>query len=221
MNAEQLPRMPLSLMLQFKRPEYLTTANASQWKLWSNPYYRFVRAAEQHRVLRRLDRSLAGDVTVRYAAPAFHLLSDLEAAQLAGEVIARSGHVSPEELGSHKVWTYQVSGTTGQGNPDGAELPFSTLQQLFVRQPAVAETVGQVSVYEGLERHLDTVAVVCRERNPALRGVIDRWQQSLARSNLGLDRRAALINYATIQTFCSWQRISWWLLDGLEVRPAG
>jgi hypothetical protein len=37
----QLPVAPVSLILQFKRPERLTRSNARQWSHWRRPYYRF------------------------------------------------------------------------------------------------------------------------------------------------------------------------------------
>lgn len=221
-SSEQLPHKPISLMLQFKRPEYLKGPRSRQRALWhGQPYYRFEREQKQHAVLRRLERTLASEAIVRYAAPAFHTLAALESAQIARTVIAQSGHVAPAVLGSHKVWTYQSAGVYGLPNPNGHELPFQTLEQLLIRVPTAEVQQSDALVpYDGLEIHLAAVAGACRDRNPRLRHAINDWSRQLEHSDARLDRSSALIDYATIHTFCAWQKISWFLLNGLETRLA-
>jgi hypothetical protein len=78
--ASRLPPTPVSLILQYKRPEYLSGPRAEQWRFWRQPYFRFGRTSDQHTVLRRLERNLGSDAIVRYAAPAFWRRGDLDAA---------------------------------------------------------------------------------------------------------------------------------------------
>lgn len=109
--------------------------------MWRRPFFRFRRAAAQHNVLRRLERNLLGQAVVRYAAPAFHELGELEEAQIRRRVIELSGHVSPVTLGSHRVWTYIGPGTHGRGNPDSKERPFEPFESLFVPTPWIKSRV--------------------------------------------------------------------------------
>lgn len=81
---ERLPRYPVSLIFQYKRPTYLSGASAKQWHMRKCPYYRFERSEDQQIVLRRFERAVIADVVVRYAAPAFWQYSDLEYHQLIG-----------------------------------------------------------------------------------------------------------------------------------------
>tara|TARA_R110002095_G_scaffold166399_2_gene144397 strand:- start:1325 stop:1789 length:465 start_codon:yes stop_codon:yes gene_type:complete len=52
---------------------------------------------------------------VVYAAPVFHKREDLFAAQLAGQVIARSNVVEARELKRHKHYTFAAPGGNGRG----------------------------------------------------------------------------------------------------------
>jgi hypothetical protein len=86
---------PVTLVLQFKRPEYLYGATAGQWRFWHQPYFRFARLTEQQRVLATLERNAGENALVRYAAPALWQRGHLEAAHLRGEVIqARRAKIS-------------------------------------------------------------------------------------------------------------------------------
>jgi len=127
----QLPLHPVSLILQYKRPEFLQGGRAAQWQLWHRPYFRFRRTADQHSVLTRVENRLQGEVVVRYSAPAFWRRTELDAAQYTRQVLALSGFVSPIDLGRHQVWTYVQAGTNGRANPAGPEQEFATLAQLL------------------------------------------------------------------------------------------
>jgi len=102
-EAGRLPGALISLVVQFKRPEYLHAGTAAQWRYWREPYFRFARQTRQQRILRRLERAVGNDALVRYSAPAFWRWRDLEAAQLAGRVLEESGFVSPAALDRHSV----------------------------------------------------------------------------------------------------------------------
>lgn len=115
--ASRLPPTPVSLILQYKRPEYLSGPRAEQWRFWRQPYFRFGRTSDQHTVLRRLERNLGSDAIVRYAAPAFWRRGDLDAARFGQWVLVRSGFVSPNAVGRHRVWTYVKPGIDGRANP--------------------------------------------------------------------------------------------------------
>ncbi|MBB5786733.1 hypothetical protein [Jiangella mangrovi] len=213
-RPDQLPSLPVSLILQFKRPEYLRGATAKQWRLWYDPYYRFKVDPAQHNVLRRLERRLDGVALVRYAAPAFHRLEELEVAQVARTIIEQSGHVSPEALGGHRVWTYQSAGAVGRGNPTGQRLLFETLGDLLSHFVAeIPQRAWEIARYEGLESHLATLAAVCRDREPRLRAIVDTWARSLWISGIAVDRVQALADFASVQTLVARERSVWWLLD--------
>jgi hypothetical protein len=133
--SSDLPSRPVSLILQYKRPDYLFGPAAAQWLFWHAPYYRFARTTHQHQVLRRLERRLGDRAIVRYAAPAFSTRAALEHRHLRRSVIEGSGFVSPRGLGNHEVWTYQGPGLIGRRNPRGTPLVFESFTNLVEATP--------------------------------------------------------------------------------------
>lgn len=85
--VQRLPAHPVSMILQYKRPEYMHGPRAAQWARWHRPYFRISRSSYQHRVLRQLEARVGPDVVVRYAAPAFHTYAALDLARFAGQVL--------------------------------------------------------------------------------------------------------------------------------------
>jgi hypothetical protein len=183
--AGQLPSVVVSLILQYKRPEYLRGARAKQWESWGRPYFRISRTSGQQRVLLRLERNLRTAATVRYAAPAFWRRGELEAAQLASAVLSRSGYVRPSDLGSHRVWTYDQPGIDGRANPAGPRRHFETLEQLFVGESLMNEPRDLV-LYDDLPGHLRNLGGAALARNPSLRRDVEVWVKTLYSRDLGL-----------------------------------
>jgi hypothetical protein len=183
-----LPRSPVSLILQYKRPHYLTGPRAAQWRMWRKPYFRFARTSEQHSVLKRLERRLGARAIVRYAAPAFWQRGQLESAHLSGQVLVRSGFVSPATIGSHRVWTYVEPGVAGRANPSTGPRPFETVEDIVssLLQNQSRPSREMVLPEDGFMIHLRQVGEAAREREPRLRRDIEAWTMSVAESNIGV-----------------------------------
>jgi hypothetical protein len=220
--ADRLPSLPVSLVLQFKRPEYLDGNASKQYRYWRCAYFRFKCEARQHAVLRRLEQRVTQDLVVRYAAPAFHKTTDLERARLDGKVCASSGFVSPARLGSHSVWTYKIPGVDGYPNPSGDATHFDSLGDLRmlllqaegpVQELALPNETGAVSrnsrdepdsfderPYPGpidelqpMEEHLARLSAALTYRSPSLREPLQRWRRALERADLPIGPRAMQI----------------------------
>lgn len=215
--ASSLPQYPISLFLQFKRPEYLQGPAAKQWKMWHHPYYRFKRTREQQKVLGRLERRLGGQAVVRYAAPAFHQLGDLEAAQMTSSVIQQSGHVEPKRLARHQVWTYDAPGNDGRPNPSGEPSMFETFNGLLdeaLGRSAAAGRELQPHVDEPLavlRQHLRSAAAACRDREPVLRRDVDLWARQLEAVDVDSPTATALRDFASIQSLMARTNGAWWV----------
>ncbi|WCB95670.1 hypothetical protein DSM104299_04419 [Baekduia alba] len=215
--ASKLPTAPISLVLQYKRPEYLYGARAKQWRLWYEPYLRFTIAARQQSVLLRLDRQLGSEALVRYAAPAFWRRGEFDAALLSRSVLTQTGFVSPERLSGHRVWTYVAPGQNGRANPGGKPTRFELLGELLgSRERArLQSTRGhELVVHEGLEGHVRRVAGAAREREPRLRRALDSWAADLREQVPELEprRQARVVDLATITTVVGAYGASWYLV---------
>ena len=210
-DADRLPDSVISLILQYKRPEFLRGHQAKQWNLWACPYYRFTCENQQHRVLRRLERELGVDAVVRYAAPAFVGRGELEAAHIARRVLAKSGFVSPMSLGRHRVWTYDVPGVNGKGNPNGREQRFASFDQLMNDATRVAESGASLVPARPLNQQLLSVGNVAIRRQPDLRGALAEWTDALGRADLELDGRQAelVLSLAAIVSLTSSIKATW------------
>lgn len=219
-DGSKLPSHPISLIVQFKRPEYLQGSAAAQYRLWNQPYYRFTRTAHQHLQLRRLEGHLADHATITYASPAFHRMADLENAQMRRSVVSLSGFVSPTRLGAHKVWTYIRPGLVGRGNPDGEEMRFRLFEELF--EPA-QRAGNEISVARNdLRQHVRVLAEACRSVSRATSRTVDSWigdvRQSADLPDLVVE---AVRDYATVQSVVVRLDATWWLLDSDELMASG
>ncbi len=122
-DVARLPLLPVSLLLQFKRPyRVLQRRGGSPPAAIPVPTYRVEVDADQHAVLRRLEAELPGQALVRYAAPAFHTVAELEAARLRDQAVERSTYVAPSTIDLHTYWFYEGPGTVGWANPEPARL---------------------------------------------------------------------------------------------------
>ena len=215
--AERLPGTPVTLVVQFKRPEYLYGATAAQWKYWKEPYFRFTREAQQQKVLRALESSTGADALVRYAAPAFWRLGELEAAHVRGEVVQSSGFVSPERLARHRCWTYLKPGIDGRANPGGSTSRFETHDELFNdafrREAGSAELVPR----EALGEHVDRIGAGAAEAAPAsLRRDVMRWRAILRERepDLGSATVARVGGIAMLSSVAALTGSTWLVLAG-------
>jgi hypothetical protein len=114
-----LPSFHVSVLFQYKRPQFMFRSNAAQFAHWQAPYYRFEIDPNQHEVLKTLETNLGTRALVRYASPAFHEYTVLEQRLLARQILPSSAFVSPLAInGTHSIWSYQTPGTAGYANPD-------------------------------------------------------------------------------------------------------
>jgi hypothetical protein len=214
-SAAQLPPGLVSLILQYKRPEFLKGPRAKQWRLWFHPYFRFGIRSDQQRVLKRIEQRIGSETVVRYACPAIWERGDFERARFAGTLARESGFVSPSALAGHRVWTFDRPGSYGQANPERRRGVFESLEGLF---SAVAESTltgsREVILSRSVPAHVLRLGEVCREREPRLRERVDRWLMALDAQDLGLtqDQMVLLGAYASTVTLLSWMGATWQLV---------
>lgn len=229
--ASFLPSTLVSLVIQYKRSDYLYGATARQWRLWNRPYFRFARTQRQHTILQRLERNLRDDAVVRYAAPAFWQRGELEAAQIAGVVLESSGFVPPSTIGSHTFWTYTQPGLIGRPNPRGRAGRVETITEVlsgFQEPPAPALLPDQARPHGLFEPdselyvHLGRVAGAAVDRMPTLRSRIIRWMDALSQRDAEFELTPFEIqmlgSVAAIVTLTDTMSASWHL--GTRPRPS-
>jgi hypothetical protein len=224
-DPDALPRRPVSLILQYKRPDFIHGAAAKQWHLWRAPYYRFAAAPRhQHNTLVRLERNLGADAVVRYAAPAFWRRADLEDRHIHRGVIAESGFVSALHLGRHIVWTYQRPGSVGRPNPRGPSLRFETLGDIADALATSMNRTQALVPYEGspITAHVARVGAAATDRNPKLRSRRDQWLRNAGDAGIDMpdETLERVADIAAITTLMSQLGGAWFVVANVEALAA-
>lgn len=121
----RLPTFNLNLFVQYKRPEWLQRANATEWTSWNASYYRYTIDAKQQGLLEKILAAAAGRAAVVYAAPAFWESSELFALARSGGIIENSNIASAGMLAGHQRFTYTAPGSYGiaHSEPENIEGP--------------------------------------------------------------------------------------------------
>lgn len=113
----RLPSFVVSLIVQYKRAEYMFGGRSGQYAHWHSAYYRFKLDGPQQQTLARFEAAVGGHAVVRYGSPAFYQFNVLEQHTLNSRVLANTNFVPPRQLAGHEVWTYISPGGQGFANP--------------------------------------------------------------------------------------------------------
>lgn len=110
-TASNIPNLRANLLLQYKRPEYISVSSGKEWPFWFKPYFRYRVDDDQHALLSHLAKKFKGSALVLYAAPAAKKVDELVRNHVNGSTLKNTNFTSAERLDGHKVNTYIKSGT--------------------------------------------------------------------------------------------------------------
>jgi hypothetical protein len=217
-TSATFPVTPITLILQFKRPEFLQTSNSLQLHQWGGPYFRFETRHRQQRILARLEKKLGGQALVRYAAPAFWRGHELEAAFRGGQIVSSLGVVSPAKLVRHRYWTYLDAGSFGFPNPSDNEVEFPTLEEALrsLARPLAREEIDlpPQRQFQQLLAGIGADSRSLRWRGIANVRAVTRWRESLERlPDLSTEAVNAIEGLAYLSTSVSRAGAVWFVVD--------
>lgn len=109
--VDSIPRVKANLFIQYKRPEYITTANGKEWIHWNQEYFRYAIYSQQQKLLERIDKNFGRKALVIYAAPAISTLNELVRCKKNKKIIESSNFQKAQDLNNHSRNTYIQSGT--------------------------------------------------------------------------------------------------------------
>lgn len=109
-TLDNIPRIKANLLFQYKKPEYITMPNGSEWTYWNTPYYRYNIYKEQQELLMHIDRHFGNKVLILYASPALYDVNELVNAHLNRQIIDISNFRKASELNGHHRNTYTQAG---------------------------------------------------------------------------------------------------------------
>lgn len=113
---DRLPGFRLNLIIQYKRPHYLSRSNASEWSSWKRAYFRYETEPRQQSALEKVAAATAGRAAVVYASAAFWENSELFARAPARTIVAASNIAEVTRLTGHHRYSYQGAGHSGVGH---------------------------------------------------------------------------------------------------------
>lgn len=76
-SLDRIPNITANIFLQYKKPEYLTNSNASEWRHWEEKYFRYNIYSEQQEILKKLSETIGDKGVVLYASPAIKDVQEL------------------------------------------------------------------------------------------------------------------------------------------------
>lgn len=174
------PDLKANLFFQFKRPEFLTTPKAKEWKYWNSSYYRFSLYEHQHDILIELSRCSSGRANVLYAAPKLARLGDLIDAAKQREVIKKTQMVEAHQLARHKKCTYSSKSKAALGHSEPEEVASFPISEFLENMASVkGETFTQTSkrvgthIIEALSGKNDAQRILQSARSIATDGWTD------------------------------------------------
>lgn len=182
----RLPPFKMNLFIQFKRPEYLSRPNATEWEFWDRPYFRYWAEDHQQKLLETLAKKSNGRAAAVYAVPAFFLSDHLFRSQLDGTVIEKSNILNAELLRDHSRCTFAEAGNYGIGHSESENLESPSLDQIL------SETSGEeLSFTRHLKITADTIKLAL-EADAAGRETLDLARRAIYGGGLDdLSPRAA------------------------------
>jgi len=118
------------MFVQYKRPDFLKSSGAGEWKHWKCPYYRYNTTPHQQDALERIEIQSAGRAATIYASPAFWKADDLWSNALAEKISANSNIASVARLRGHGRYSYKSAGFVGKGHSEAADIESSSLETI-------------------------------------------------------------------------------------------
>lgn len=146
------PDLKANLFFQFKRPEFLTTPKAKEWKEWHGAYFRFSLYQHQHDILVKLSQCSSGKARVLYAAPKLVTTVDLIDAAKQQKVLATTQLVEADKLIGHKKCTFSSGSDTVLGHSETEEIDRFVISDFIESMiPLAGETFTQATKRAGSE----------------------------------------------------------------------
>jgi hypothetical protein len=202
-----LPTKIISLVIQYKRPEYLSRPNSKQWHYWNQPYFRFELMDHQQRILEAFESSSGKAVVTRYASAAFWKFAELENRIVNRMVLEDSNYVRPNRLIGHDCWTYVRNGIRGYANASPEEIECERFDELFKGLNLAAEETT-------LLKHLQLVSDQLRQAAPSTaritRDLFSNAEDEF--EDLSSERRAGLANLGLISSYAAQASANWFVL---------
>lgn len=121
-EIDEFPSIKYNLVIQYKRPEYLSNKRATEWRFWNKSYFRYNLMIHQQSALEELEKQMKNKCLALYASPAFNSKKELWEYSKNGRLIEKTNFCLVSMLKSHGKYTYTEGGRKGIGFSEPEEI---------------------------------------------------------------------------------------------------
>lgn len=130
-KIKHIPSITVNILFQYKRPEFITTANGKEWHHWKKNYFRYSIYKEQQSLLEKIYNEFGKDVLILYASPAIYDRNDLVSAKIGKKIIESTNFCRADHLKGHNHNTYTKAGNICYACSEPEEIPsFNLIENL-------------------------------------------------------------------------------------------
>ena len=203
------PKFKINLLVQYKRPEFITTPRGGQYPDWKQPYFRYHIDKDQQKILSMLDTRLSSQAIVTYACAAFWKRKELFESYLKQRVVADSNFVRPRRLDGHKTYSFLRGGITGKAHSKSEDVPSISLLEEIDSGLSRALEFRSNSVF--LNSFAEVIRGIMIEAAPDFKATYN-----LMLENSGSSESTFETNMVRIMAFTFLMNLSWYV--GVEYR---
>lgn len=131
--GRRMPPFRFNLFVQYKRPVFLRTKGANEWKHWQCPYYRYSTTPHQQDILEKIEAKSNSRAATVYASPAFWKATELWTNVASETIIENSNIASVGRLRGHEHYSYSSAGFQGKGHSETTDIASPELTDVIVR----------------------------------------------------------------------------------------
>ncbi len=204
-----LPTFQVNLLIQAKRPDYLSGKKSSLSRNGiKGSYWRFRIRAHQQVLLEQLERRLRNRALVVYAAPAFHELNLLYDHTKNQTIVENSSFVRPSRMVDHHLWNYDRAGSIGVATSEPEAIDDADFYSQLERTVSASESVDPKEALRLLEKEIGLVVSDNRE-NPIARYFQKLEEEVWSRAEEVFRQPGALLPFLKISVFFSLLNTEW------------
>lgn len=130
-SINEFPQIKFNLIIQYKRPDYLTSKSSTEWKLWNKEYYRYDITQHQQKSLSDLSVKINSNCLVLYASPVFSTKKALWDLSNKIELVNNTNFCEVNRLNNHNKFTYNQNGKIGIACSEPEEIEIYPLESLL------------------------------------------------------------------------------------------
>jgi len=213
-----LPSFAINLLIQAKRPQYLSGVNATLSRLGiKHDYWRFEISQHQHDLLAAIQRTLANRALLIYASTAFDTYQELYEYTANNQLVENCAYVSVPRMTEHHSWNYDHPGTSGVASSDPKPIddpPLPAQIDNLIQQASYSDDV--FAQLDGLYHSVLSVSEEHASQNPIASVYMRRNENLQARIRDARIERHEVLPFLGVIMFFQQLSTNWFLVGGKD-----